>query len=457
MNPPPVVVGGGFAGLAAACRLAGDGARPLLLERAPRWGGRASSYWDPIVAEEVDYGHHVLMRCCEAAMGFLHRIGQADAVRFAPSLSVPLLCGGRRSPLRSRPLPGPLHLLPSLLHDLPLTWSQRFRALRAAATLWTTSPGTLDEITFDAWLSRHRQDARIRTVLWDPVVIATLNAPARCVSAASAQKVFVDGVLQRRGAGVGLFRVPLSQIASAAAAYVESLGGTVRSASAVREIVVEQRQVRGVVLSNGERVEAETVISAVPPSELERMLRRTAAMGVTLPPQQALEWSPIVNVHLWLDRPVLDDDFWVAVEAPIQTAFDVTRLRPPAGEARYHHIVISQSAAADWQDASNEQILDRCLHALRPLAPRVRSAHLVHARVIRHPRATFIPTPGLDRHRPRTVCGIRGLYLAGDWTATGWPSTLEGAVRSGIIAAGRATTEAPIQADTLNQPAAWVE
>jgi len=322
--------------------------------------------------------------------------------------------------------------------------------MRAGAALWSASPGTLADVTFDVWLSHHRQDAQTRAVLWHPVVIATLNAPASRVSAAAAQKVFLDGVLQRRGAGLGFFQRPLSRISASAVSYIEAHGGTASLRSAVHKIVVQQGQVRGLRLTTGEFLEADTIISAVPPKDLASLLPRTAAMEVALPAQQALKGSPIVNVHLWLDRPVLDEVLWIAADAPIQTAFDVTRLRPPSGTARYHHLAISQSAASEWLKSSDAQIVDRCLHALAPLAPRVASAHLVHARVIRHPQATFIPAPGVDRHRPRPVCGIRGLYLAGDWTATGWPSTLEGAVRSGILAAGRATASSSEMADGVD-------
>lgn len=448
-----VVVGGGYAGLAAACRLAGDGHRPLLMERSPRLGGRASSFTDPNLGETVDYGHHILMRCCTAATGFLHRIAMDDAVSFQPHLSVPILYRQERSVLRSRFLPGPLHLAPGLLAYRPLTRRQRRSALLAGGRLLLANPRRLEDVSFDAWLAARGQDRGAVERLWDPICIAVLNAPACDVSAAAAHKVFSDGFFRSDGADLGLFTVPLSDIADAAAVYLAAHDGRVRTGIGVDRIALEGDAVAGVVLADGSEIEADTLISAVTPRDLVAMLPAQSGAGPVVQRALDLAWSPIVNIHLWFDRPVMDDPFFVAVDSPIQVVFDVTRLHRSEGPGTARtHVVISQSAAATWMERSDGELIATACDALRTLSSRFGKAERTGARVIRHPLATFLPTPGASCLRPRAVTSIRGLFLAGDWTATGWPSTLEGAVRSGIIAAAYAETAADRPEDGVSNP-----
>lgn len=437
----PIVIGGGMAGLAAACRLAGDGQPPLVLERAPRLGGRAASFSDPFAGYDVDYGHHVLLRCCDATQGFLRRIGQEDSMLFPHALSIPLIHRGQRSVLRSRPLPGRLHLLPTLLRDIPLAPFHRWSALRAASALWLASPNALQNVSFRTWLSDRRQTPETMRRFWEPIVIATLNAPLDRVNAEAARKVFVEGFSARRQAGMGFFRVPLSTIWRAAEEYITARDGAVLRSAEAQEIVVQAGRVRGVKLKDGRTLDTESVICATPPWDLARLLPSEAEQAVSLPLSLELSWSPIINVHLWFDRPVLADPFFVALEAPIQAAFDVTALQERHEPAGRTHIVISQSAADAWQGDSDSMIVDRCLRALHDAAPRSHQAAMLRSRVIRHPRATFVASPGSDRLRPPSTTCIRGLFLAGDWTSTGWPSTLEGAVLSGIRAAARWATQ----------------
>jgi len=435
----PVVIGGGAAGLAAACRLAGDGHQPLLIERSPHLGGRAASFHDPGVGEVVDFGHHVLMRCCTATTGFLRRIGMEDAISFQPFLSIPIVHGMQRTFLRSRSLPGPLHLAPSLLGYSPVSARQRRAALRAGVSLLCSQGRTLENDVFDAWLTLHRQDREVIDRLWNPICIATLNAPAHDVSTAAARKVFADGFFRPHGADLGFFTVPLSDIAAAGADYIGARDGIVRTGVGAQRIVVQSGAVRGVVLADGSEVEASAVVCAVTPWDLAAIL--PAGSGVELVIERALQlpWSPIVNVHLWFDDPVLDDPFFVAVDAPVQVVFDVSRLHGGTGSSgELTHVVVSQSAAGEWMTHPDDGIVEIVRNALATLAPATVAAGLVQSRVLRWPRATFILAPGSTRHRPGSGTPVRGLLLAGDWTDTGWPSTLEGAVRSGIVAAARA-------------------
>ena len=432
-----VVIGGGFAGIAAACRLAGDGHRPLLLERSPRLGGRAGSFYSPERDEMIDYGHHVLMCCCTAATGFLLRIGMERAVRFQPTLSVPIVSPVSKITLRSSYLPGILHLVPSLLRYRMLPPRDRLRVMQAglALRLLRRSPA---DIAFATWLRDHGQSDRSIELLWDPICIATLNAPAHAVSLRAARMVFRNAFFRPGEADMGAFTVPLSEIFDAARRYIEERDGAVRTSATVERFAVDRDAVRGVELSTGESIDCETIVCAVPPTELTRFAHDVAPLDPLLTNASRLRWAPIIDLHAWFDRPVLDDAFAVAVDSPVQAVFDVTRLHDRFGDDGVTHVVLSQSAADAWIDRPLDEVSESLLDALGEIFPPVREAECLGSVVLRHRRATFVPEPGSQDSRPRAVTPIRGLYLAGDWTSTGWPSTMEGAIRSGIVAAAHA-------------------
>jgi squalene-associated FAD-dependent desaturase len=431
-----IVIGAGFAGTAAACRLAGDGHRPLLLERTPRLGGRAGSFYSTERDETIDYGHHVLMRCCTAATGFLLRIGASHAVRFQPTLSIPILSPNGMSVFRSAPLPGILHLAPTLLRYRALPFRDRLRVMEAGLALSVRKVET--DALFAQWLSGHKQSDRAIRWLWDPICIATLNAPAGKVGARSARKVFRDAFFRPGGADVGFFTVPHSEVFDAARRYIEQKGGTVRGSSPARGLIVKRDRVRGVQLETGETIESETVVCAIPPRQLARLAGEAESLAGLVEKAGRLRWAPIVNLHAWFDRPVLEGEFAVAVGSAIQVVFDVTRLHPKRREDGTTHLVLSQSAADEWIDRPFAEVAESLLGALGALIPRARQARCLRTLVVRHPRATFVPGPESDRLRPRAATPIHGLYLAGDWTSTEWPSTIEGAIRSGIVAAAHA-------------------
>ena len=431
-----VVVGGGVAGLAAAARLAGDGAAPVLVERTPRLGGRAASFRLGAANETVDYGQHVLMRCCTAAQGFLQRIDASSSLHLQPELEIPVIHEGRTSALRSAPLPGILHLAPSLLAYAPLPRAERLSVVRAALPLLWGRPRA--DQAFAPWLRRHGQSQRAIDRLWNPICVAALNAPAESVGLLAARKVFREGFFTPGGADMGLFARPLSEIFAAARSYVEARGGTVRTSAGVRALITEGDRITGVELASGETVEADVVIAALPTDALIPLLAEVNALDL-LAGAEKLNWSPIVNLHLWFDRPVMETDFLIPIDSPIQTLFDLNRIHESEDEGgRAFHVVISQSAAHEWMGQSPDQIADALLEALPAVLPAVREGVCLRRLVIKHPRATFVPSPDSRDLRPSSKTRIHGFYLAGDWVSTGWPSTIEGAVRSGVGAAARA-------------------
>jgi len=434
-----LIIGGGFAGISAACRLAGDGHRPLLLERAARLGGRAASFDDARTGERIDYGHHVSMRCCSATDGFLRRIGAGDALVYQEPLSVPMLCGDRRSTLTgSLWLPGLVHLAPSLFQHRCLSTADRFRAGRAALALAFRRGGS--DAPFGAWLRSHGQGDAILSRLWDPICVATLNAHVDQVSLRAARHVLQNGFFDPNRAGMGFFLHPLGDLFEAASDYIDSRGGAVRCARSVRSIRFETDRCI-LSLSDGGQLEADHVISAVPPWDLARIVD-DARLEPLIRAAGRLAWAPIIDVHFWFDGPISDDAFFVAVESPVQAAFDLTRIhRAPEGFG--HHIVISLSAASDRLDRPAEETGAELLAELRRLLPGAKPARLKRQLVLTHRNATFVLAPGTHELRPGPESPIDRLLLAGDWTATGWPSTIEGAVRSGIAAAGRLAAQMP--------------
>ena len=439
---PIVVLGGGAAGIAAACALADRGKRVLLLESTPRLGGRAASFRDRETGDEVDYGHHVLMRCCTEIRSLLSRLGQVDAVRFQHRLRVPLAGPDRCAVLRSRPLPGPLHLLPGLLSYRHLARRERAAALRAGIAL--LGPRPAGEPTFGAWLRSRGQTRRCLDVLWNPICVATLNAGADAVSASAAFTVFQRGFLTAHGADLGLFTRPLSRVFAAVEPFLRARGGEVRCRTAAARILCEGDEATGIVVATGETLAASAVVAALTPRDLLPLLPEPIRAAPPFSDLDAIRWSPIVNLHLWFDRSILTEPFLLAVDSPIQAVFDVTRLHGRAGAT---HVVVSQSAATDWIDRPTVEIAERLRSALARLLPAVTDARLLRQRVIKSRQATILCAPGSAALRPAPRTPVRGLVLAGDWTATGWPSTLEGAVRS-----GHASVAALLESDPQRQP-----
>jgi squalene-associated FAD-dependent desaturase len=446
-----VVIGGGFAGMAAACRLAGDGHSVTVLEAAPRLGGRAASFEHR--GQVIDHGQLVLLRACGAAQGFLERIGALDAVSFQDSLAIPLLFDGRRTVLRSWPLPGVTHLLPGLLGYAPLSGRERIAASRAGLALWASR--SLREEFFEQWLVRHGQTERIIRRLWDPIVVATLNAHADAVSSSAARQVFREAFFVPHGTDMGLFTRPLGDVFDAARSYLEARGGIVELGSPAEAVSVSGGRAYGVRLSTGREITGDAVIVAVSPEALAELTSGVPELDPAVGAAQRLEWSPIVNVHLTFDRRVLDDAFAVGIDSRVQVIFS---RGGAAAEHGRQSLVLSQGAAAEWIDRPDDEVVGRLTQALRDLLPAARDAVLLDSLVLRHRQATFVPAPGSGALRPKSRTPISGLYLAGDWTATGWPSTIESAVLSGIYAAaalesdaaasGTAETDAAAEAQT---------
>lgn len=444
-RPRVIVVGGGLAGLSAAVACADRGAAVTLLERRPRLGGATWSFERRGLS--FDNGQHVHLRCCEAYRSFLDRVGTADLAPFSGPLALPVLRPvGKGAPevswIRRDGLPAPAHLARSLLAYRHLSLPARLRLFRAALALRTARLGdpSLDRETFASFLGRHGQSAAAIARLWDLICLPTTNLRADEVSLALAAKVFKTGLLtDSDGADIAWSSVPLAELhVEPARRLLESLGATVRTKAAVSELVLggpggsSPPRVRGVAVE-GEILEAEAVVVAVPHEAAADLLVAPAVADPTV--FRRLGVSPIVNVHLVFDRTVMPYDVAAAVDSPVQFVFDRTDAAG-ADRAGGQQVLSISLSGADAEVGKRPAVLvDEHRRALASLFPGVARATLVDAVVTREHDATFRGVPGTRPLRAGARTGIANLALAGAWTDTGWPATMEGAVRSGNAAA----------------------
>ncbi len=426
-----VVVGGGLAGVTAALECADRAASVTLLEARARLGGATFS-----VQKEglwLDNGQHVFLRCCTAYRALLRRLGVEDDVVLQPRLDIPVLApGGRRARLRRDGLPAPLHLARALARYRHLSPSGRARLVPAALALrrLRLDDPALDGETFAAWLERRGQSRAAVDALWDLITLPTVNLPAREASLALATKVFQTGLLERADASdVGYARVPLQRLhGDAAERALRAAGATVHLKARVSAIAAGTAG--PTVTWAGGTLAADAVVLAVPHDDAAELLPEGALEPGVDP--TALGASPIVNLHVVYDRPVTDLPFAAGVGTPVQWVFDRTA---SAGLERGQCLAVSLSGADAYLGRSVEELRGLFVPALAALFPAAARAEVRSFFVTREPRATFRGTPGSARHRPGPVTRVPGLVLAGAWTDTGWPATMEGAVRSGVRAA----------------------
>ncbi|MEV6751420.1 hydroxysqualene dehydroxylase HpnE [Streptomyces sp. NPDC051214] len=431
-----VVVGGGLAGITAALSLADAGLRVTLLEGRPRLGGLAFSFKRGELT--VDNGQHVYLRCCTAYRWFLDRVDGAALAPLQERLDVPVLDADRNrlGRLRRTALPVPLHLAASLATYPHLSLAERANVGRAALALKGLDPADprLDGQDFGSWLAEHGQSARAVEALWDLVGVATLNAVAGDSSLGLAAMVFKTGLLSQPGAAdIGWAHVPLGDIHDTLARKALDSAG-VRTELRTRVTSISRTENGGwQVEVPGETLEAETVVLAVPQHETHDLLPD----GALDEPDRLLDidTAPILNIHVVYDRKVLKRPFFAAIGSPVQWVFDRT---DASGLTEGQYVALSQSAAQDEIDAPVAALRERYLPELERLLPAAHGAEVRDFFVTRERTATFAPTPGVGRLRPGARTKAPGLYLAGAWTATGWPATMESAVRSGISAAGAA-------------------
>lgn len=435
------VVGGGLAGIAAAVRLAAAGDRPVVIETRRKLGGRATSFVDPRSGAVLDNCQHVLMGCCTNLLDLYARLGVADKIEWHRAIH---WANPPAEPDRMRPglLPAPGHYTGSFLRMRFLSMAEKAAIARA---MWRLLRIGLHGRTawrgrvFMEFLEETRQPPRAIERFWSPVVVSACNLPVERVAADCAMQVFQEGFLGSRRAGaMGLAAVPLVELYDPAERLIAETGGEIRTGLSAKSLAYDGARITGVVTDEG-FVSASAVVSAVPPDRLDKLVSAPLrGADNRLERLSAIEFSPILGVHLFFEQRVLDLPHLVLTGRDTQWMFN--KGIDPEGRQHLHAVI---SGADDWMALAEDAIVERVMADLHACVPRSIGLAPVAFRAVKEKRATFAALPGIERLRPSAEPGtlglrgggVRNLFLAGDWCDTGWPATMEGAVRSGYAAA----------------------
>jgi squalene-associated FAD-dependent desaturase len=478
-QPTVAVAGGGLAGLAAACALSDTGFRVTLFEKRPFLGGRASSWEHPGTGEVVDNCQHVLFRICTNLIEFYRRIGVADQIRWYDEMTF-IEPGGRTSVMKSSPLPAPLHTAPSFLRFKFLNAADKLSIARALVSLTLTAQPDTGQ-SFQHWLNHHSQTKRAIDRFWRPILVSALSEDLDLISISAAAQVVRESMKSPAARQMGVPTVPLTDLYSAAGDYIRARGGVLHFRRPLETFAADSSQVRARLRGQEENRELnpeqpfDYLILALPFDALDRVLPEALESPPIREKLSHFETAPITGIHLWFDRQISDLDHAVLLDRTIQWMFHKSRVQPmrshgQAAERRknaahgasrgvsvekqevvpegrkntdatddappngsYIELVVSSSKTLI--DKSRAEIVDLALKEVREFFPAAREANLVKSTVIKELNATYSPRPGIDAYRPTAATAWPRVFLAGDWTATGWPATMEGAVRSGYLAA----------------------
>ncbi len=462
-QPTVAIAGGGLAGLAAACALSDLGFRVTVFEKRPFLGGRASSYEHPGTGEVVDNCQHVLFRLCTNLIEFYERIGVADQIRWFDQMNF-IEPGGRVSVMKSSSLPAPLHTAPSFCNFHFLSAGDKLSVSRALI------PITLRELrddgrSFQQWLDEHHQSSTAIARFWHPILVSALSEELDRISISAAAQVVRESMKSPAARQMGVPMIPLTDLYNAAGDYIRARRGVLDFRSPVDSFAPDSSQVQVRARNqndNGTNESFDYLIAALPFDALDRILPDTPESAPIREEISHFENSPITGIHLWLDRQISDLDHAVLLDRTIQWMFHKSRLQPMRTQPKtvavgatvggtdekqapnnshalngvngsYIELVVSSSKTLI--EKSRSEIVDLALAEVREFFPAAREAKLLKSTVIKEVNATYSPRPGIDAHRPAARTAWPRIFLAGDWTATGWPATMEGAVRSGYLAA----------------------
>lgn len=433
-----IVVGGGVAGMSAACAIAWSGLKVHLVERRGYLGGRASSYRHPGVEEVIDNCQHVLFGCCTNLIGFYTRIGVENKIHWTRTMTM-IEPGGQRSVLGTSWLPAPLHGLPSLLTAKAFSREDKKALLRAFSTILRASPKACPtQWTLGAWLRENGQTQGAIDRFWRLVIASALNADVDEIALPYAVKVIRELFLNSAQAGaMGMSSVPLSELYAGAEQFLRERGGEVVFNASVERAEWDEETSQWTLTTRAGELIADYLVLALPFEAMGKLLPQ-------MPPSDGAEalakqierqeHGPICSVHLWFDREITNLDHAVLLDRTIHWMYNKSRLQPERkGKGTYLELVIS--ASHPFAALGREEAIDLAVRELGEFFPAVAGAKVEKAALVKEVRATFTVPPGIDAARPGSVSPWPNCVLAGDWIATGWPSTMESAARSGHLAA----------------------
>ena len=432
-----IIVGGGLAGLAATEALSARGIDVTLFESRPRLGGRASSFEDRTTGALIDNCQHVSLGCCTNFQKFCESTGLADAFRTEPQLY--FVANDRRlNRFAETRWPAPFHLESAFRRLSFLTWRDRVALARGLAALAKRGSQRIDDERFDRWLADHGQTENAVNRFWHVVLVSALSESLDRIGTSHARKVFVDTFLaNRNGWHVQVPTVPLETLyGERLSSHLKRQRATICVGTGVRRLIAEGDRIVSVELRNGETVTGDEFVVAVPHHLLRSLLPPSIAEDDVLRQIERLETAPISSVHLWFDRSITDLPHAVLVDRLGQWMFNRTALQgASAGGSMGHYYQIVISASRELEGTPSGEAIATVRDELNEIWPAARDAELLHSRLVTEHRAVFSATPESDRFRPAQQSPVANLQLAGDWTSTGWPATMEGAVRSGYLAA----------------------
>ncbi|HUX44416.1 MAG TPA: hydroxysqualene dehydroxylase HpnE [Terracidiphilus sp.] len=430
------VLGGGVAGMSAACALAEAGLRVQLVERRGYVGGRASSYLHPGVGEVIDNCQHVLFGCCTNLTSFYSRIGAAEKIHWTREMTM-IEPGGRRSLLGPSTLPAPLHGLPKLMTAQAFSVADKLALARAFTRLmWPVNPHSTESL--GSWLRRHEQTEGAIERFWRLVIASALNADLDSISMVYAAKVIRELFLNSAEAGsMGMSSVPISELYAGAAEFLKQHNSAVVLNANVEAANFDRQASQWTVETGAGALRSDFLVLALSHEAtgklIQRMPRNADAETLSANILRYEHW-PICSVHLWFDREITDLEHAVLLDRELHWMYNKTRLQPwRKGSGSYLELVVSASRA--FAALERNEAIAMALSDLAEYFPAVTSAKLEKSALVKEVRATFGVPPGVDRWRPAANSPWPGCFLAGDWTATGWPSTMESAARSGHLAA----------------------
>ncbi|MBS1789366.1 MAG: FAD-dependent oxidoreductase [Acidobacteria bacterium] len=438
-QPFVIIIGGGFAGLAAAVELAEHGVKTLLLERRAFLGGRAYSFTDKITGDSIDNGQHLMMGCYHHTLRFLKKIGSLSKLKFQQNPQVDFLGESgtgeiHHASFKCPSLPAPLHLLAGLSKLKTIGWNDRLRALRVGLELRRLNGNriSLADITVRHWLTQLGQTETMQARFWDMVALATLNETPDRASADMFARVLDQAFMHtRQDSAMVISKVGLSELyTNDARRFLEAHGGEIRLSAEVEQIEFNDSHATAVRLKTGERIEADAIISAVPYFALGRILPSEIAANSALKPALEFSSAPIVSINLWYSQPVTDVEFSGLLDSQIEWVFNKNAISGNS-QSGYQHLALVISGAHEAAKRNKEELIALAVTEMEHFFPAARTQKPIHNFVVREHDATLSHTIGTARLRPKHQTEFENFFLAGDWTDTGLPATIESAVFSG--------------------------
>ena len=432
------IIGGGLSGISAAIKLVQKGFKITLIEKRPYLGGRTFSFTDNNTNDQVDNGQHLFMGCFKNYIELLKSLSVYNKVYSQKSLKTEILAKGKIGILKSVPYLGKFHMLPSLFTYPHLNFKDKLRLIYGMIkadliNLDNNNAVKLDNLTFKKWLKKNYQNENTIKNIWNLIILPTLNDDISNVSAYMGLMVIKNSILAKpKESSLGFSKTGLSQLLDIPAQnFINRHKGKIILNRTVKSLNFNNNKLENIKLTQGTIIKSDFYIFAIPFNELTNLLPENVFYEKDLKQISKLSFSPIIAIHLWFDRIIMDQKFLALLESPIQWVFNRNKIEEKSN-IQNQHLCISISGASDLIKLSKKELIKLSLKEIKKYFPLANSSKLIQSIVIKHSNATIRHLPASYSYRPKNKTNINNLFLAGDWTKTGWPSTMEGAVKSGL-------------------------